>query len=244
MRGSPGPHAVNRHRATLGLDPLVSLTSDTDLSAGATGSGERSGFNKVSALQDIAAVSQYVQDHTELSAAADELTSALTELETDPSILDALKHRQLVGIGLPLVTDATCPLCDHVWRDVEDLRAHLETKLSRSAAAAAIQQRVKQAADRMVRELRRLRALIQAAQPHAVTVGRNSDQATLVDWLTDLASVATTLGTLESTRQQAARLKANGHVCLSVTITAAGQAAPSRLAANDSTFDSNVCSHT
>lgn len=199
-------NAVNRHRAVLGIEPLDSVTSDTDLSAGATGSGDRSGFNKISALQDIAALSRYAQEHTELSAAAEDLTSALTDLEADPTILDALKHRQLVETGLPLITDGACPLCDHVWDNADELRTHLEAKLSRSDAAAKLQRRVKVAADQAVRELRRLSALIQAAQPHAVTVGHNRDQEALIDWLTDISGFEATLGTLESIRQQATRL--------------------------------------
>jgi energy-coupling factor transporter ATP-binding protein EcfA2 len=201
--------AVNKHRATLGLHPLESVTSDTDLSTDATGSSETSAYDKVSALRDIEALSGYVGKHAELSAAAGELAAAVAELESDPTILDALKHRQLIEVGLPLVTDAACPLCDQVWQDAEGLRAHLEAKLARSAAAADLQQRVEQAAERVIGELRRVRALIQTAQPHAVTVGRNTDHAVLSDWSNDLAGFEANLGSLNAIRQQTARLSAD-----------------------------------
>lgn len=198
--------AVNKHRNVLGLDPLQSVTQETDLSAGAAEPGEQSGFNKGSALQDMKALSDYVQDHSELSTAAEDLYSALTELEADPSILDALKHRALLEAGLPLVTDAACPLCDHSWADMQTLRAHLESKLVRSEAAATLQRRVQQAATRVRSQVQRVRGLIQAAQPHAVTVRRNSDQWVLVDWVADLAGFETSMGTLETIREQADRV--------------------------------------
>jgi energy-coupling factor transporter ATP-binding protein EcfA2 len=162
---------VNKHRAILGLDPLASVTPDTDLSAGATGSPAATGFDKASALRDIEALSGYIAEHTEFSEAAYELTAALAELEADPTILDALKHRHLVEVGLPLVTEAACPLCDRTWQDADELRAHLESKLARSAAASDLQLRIEQAAERIVGELRRVRALIQTAQTARSHVG-------------------------------------------------------------------------
>lgn len=76
--------AVNKYRDVLGLDRLESLVSDTDLSAGAADPGEQASFNRASALQDIAALAAFVQDHSELSLAAAELASGLAELEADP----------------------------------------------------------------------------------------------------------------------------------------------------------------
>lgn len=197
---------VNKHRDVLGLDPLKTVTSDSDLSAGAADPGEQSGFNKASALQDVAALAVFVRDHDELSTAATELTSALAELEADPTILDALKHRALIETGLPLVTDAACPLCDHVWDDVQTLRDHLQAKLDRSEAAKTLQVRVQRAAEQVAEQVQRAQALIQAVQPHAVTLGCTSDQTELLNWLTDLAGFKATLNNLETTRAQAARL--------------------------------------
>jgi hypothetical protein len=198
--------AVNKHREVLGIVSLESVTSRTDLSAGVEALAEQSGFNKASALKDIAALSDYLQDHDELSTASEELTSALTELEADPTILEALRHRALIETGLLLVTDAACPLCDHPWDDTQTLRAHLQAKLARSEAAKNLQRRVQQAAERVAQQVQRAQTLIQAAQPHAVTVGRTGDQAALVDWLTDLAGFKANLNNLETMREQATRL--------------------------------------
>ncbi|BBZ06830.1 hypothetical protein MDOR_09990 [Mycolicibacterium doricum] len=201
--------AVNKHRDVLGIERLGLLTSDTDLSVGAGDPEEPSGFNKASALQDIAVLIDYIDDHAELSAAATELTSELAELERDPSVLDALKHRALVEVGLPLVTDAACPLCDQTWDDVETLRNHLREKLARSEAAKFLQQRVERASERVARQVQRVQALIGAAQPHAVRLGLTSDQATLLEWSADLASFNAALTNVETAREQAARLNSD-----------------------------------
>lgn len=201
--------AVNKHRATLGLDLLESVTLDTDVSAGATGSPDVAGYDKISALRDVEALAGYLAEHAELSASAEELTAVLTEIEADPTVLDALKHRDLIEVGLPLVTDAACPLCDHVWEDADELRAHLESKLARSTAAGNLKRRGELAAERVVGELRRVRALIQTAQQHAVKVGGGADHAALLDWSNDLAGFEAQLGGLEAIRQQAGRLSAD-----------------------------------
>lgn len=198
--------AVNGHREVLGIDPLQSLTADIDFFVGAESPAEQFGFNKASALQDISALIEFVREHNELSTAAKELTSALAEVDADPTILDSLKHRALIEAGLPLVSDATCPLCDHPWDDTQALRTHLQAKLTRSEAARALQLRVQQAAERVVQQVKRAQTLIQTAQPHAVTVGHTSEQSVLVNWLTDLAEFNANLGNLEAIREQATRL--------------------------------------
>jgi DNA repair exonuclease SbcCD ATPase subunit len=215
--------SVNKYRNILGLDPLESVTLDTDFSAGATGSSNRTEYNKVSALRDVGALSGYIADHPELSAATDELTTALSELEADPTILDALRHRRLIEVGLPLVTDAACPLCDYVWQSADELRTHLESKLARSAAADDLQQRIEQAAQKIMGELRRARALVQAAQPHAVTVGRGADHAALLDWANDLAGFEANLGSLQEIRRQTTRLSADPLAVPAAVVTALGE---------------------
>ncbi|GFM16396.1 MULTISPECIES: ATP-binding protein [Mycobacteriaceae] len=201
--------AVNQHRQVLGIAPLDSLQPDTDLTVGAQVAGEHSSFNKASALQDVNELSAFATDHPELDNAALDLAQALAELEDDPSILHALTHRELIEAGLPLVTEAACPLCDQPWEDAETLRLHLQGKLSRSEAAKTLERRILLAAARLKGQVQRAEALIRAAQPHALKVGRNDDQAVLVDWLADLAAFAAVLDHLTTIREQATRVGAN-----------------------------------
>jgi len=112
----------------------------------------------------------------------------------------------LVETGLPLVTDGVCPLCDLTWPDAEALRKHLADKLARSEAAAKLQQRIQAAAGEVVGQLRGVRGLIQAAQPHAVTMGQSALQKSFLDWSNDIAAFEAKLGTVESIRQESERL--------------------------------------
>lgn len=198
--------AVNKHRVTLSLDPLTFMNSDTDLSVGASGTPQRAELNKASAIRDLQTLVLYVAEHAELTTAAGALTGALVELEADPSILDALMHRQLVEIGLPLVSEASCPLCDQRWPDADGLRAHLQGKLTRSQAAADLQQRIRQAAGTVAGEMQRARGLLGTAQRHALVVGRTAEHAAFLEWSNELAVVEGGLGTFEGIQQQAARL--------------------------------------
>jgi len=201
--------AVNKQRDVLGLEALTNVTLDTDLSAGAKVDGNQGSFNKASATRDVEAVINYLAEHDHLDEAASELTTGLGELEADPTVLDALKHRQLVETGLPLVTDGVCPLCDLTWPDAEALRKHLADKLARSEAAAKLQQRIQAAAGEVVGQLRGVRGLIQAAQPHAVTMGQSALQKSFLDWSNDIAAFEAKLGTVESIRQESERLTAD-----------------------------------
>ena len=179
---------MNKQRRVLGLAELTTIDPKTDLGAGAKTDSAPKPFNKAAAVRDVEAVSNYLSDRPALDEAASELTTALAELEEDPTVLDALRHRQLVEVGLPLVSDAACPLCDAAWEDAATLREHLNAKLARSEAAARLQQRIQAASGKVTAQLRSLRGLIQTAQPHAVTMGQASLQTALIDWSNDIAA--------------------------------------------------------
>jgi energy-coupling factor transporter ATP-binding protein EcfA2 len=197
---------VNKQRHVLGLNALETVTAETDLSAGTTPESGRNAFNKASAIRDVEALASSLTRHDDLTSAVDELTTALDDLETDPTIVDSLRHRELIQAGIPLVTEAACPLCDLPWPDADHLRAHLRAKLARSEAAASLQQRMQRAAAKVIDALRALRALIQAAQPHAITMETTGLQTDLMTWLGDLAELEAKLASLESIPQQSGRL--------------------------------------
>src|SRR5699024_3374563 len=54
--------------------------------------------------------------------------------------------------------------------------------------------------------LRGVRSLIQAAQPHAVTLGQSALQTSLLDWSNDLAAFEAKLATIDSIRDESQRL--------------------------------------
>lgn len=198
--------AVNKKREVLALEPVSATSLENDLSAGATTDDSQSTFNRASAIRDIEAITSYVIEHKELDTAVSDLNTALTELEADPSVLDALKHRQLVEAGLSLVISTACPLCDLEWPDAASLRQHLNDKLTRSEIAAKLQQRIQTAAGEVTAQLRGVRSLIQAAQPHAVTLGQSALQVSLLNWSNDLAVFEAKLATIDSIRDESERL--------------------------------------
>ena len=196
---------VNQHRDLLGLDSLATITEQTNLNEGVANDAEAS-FNRMSVLRDVTALSEATTKSDGLTKAAEVLAGALTQLEADPSILDALRHRQLVDVGLPLSTDNACPLCDQLWQGEGSLRDHLNAKLARSQAAADLQRTMGTATDKVTDELRTVRGLIEASQRHAVTLDKNALHADLDAWSTDLASLETQLGSVDNARQHLDRL--------------------------------------
>ncbi|MCC6497163.1 MAG: AAA family ATPase [Propionibacteriaceae bacterium] len=194
---------INRYRAVLGLDPLQTLTIDTDLSAGIVSDGGRASFNKRSAVRDAEALTDYLGDHEALSRSVVELLAALSELDADPTLVEALRHRELVELGAPLITGPSCPLCDQLWPSRAALEAHLAEKLERSERAAGIRADIQRSASRTAGELRRVRALIQAVLPHAGAVGNNDLQASLVGWTADISAREAKLATIDCVRQEA-----------------------------------------
>lgn len=198
--------AVNKNREVLGLEALPAITLETDLSVGAKTEDSQSAFNRASAIRDVEAVTTYLAEHEDLDSAASDLGAALTELNADPSVLDSLEHRQLVETGLPLVISTACPLCDLEWPDVASLRQHLNDKLTRSETAAKLQQRIQTAAGKVIGQLRGVRSLIQAVQPHAVTMGQSALQTSLLEWANDLAAFEVKLTTVESIRDESERV--------------------------------------
>lgn len=200
---------INKRREVLGLESLSEITLETDLNAGANTDDSQTAFNRASAIRDIEAITSYLAWHKDLDSAVNDLDTALTELEADPAVLDALKHRQLVETGLPLVTNSACPLCDMEWPDVASLRQHLNDKLVQSETAAKLQQRIQTAVGKVTGELRSVRSLIQAAQPHALMLGQSALQASLLDWSNDLAAFEVRLATIESIREESERITAD-----------------------------------
>jgi energy-coupling factor transporter ATP-binding protein EcfA2 len=197
---------VNRQRLILGLGELGTIDEDTTMMAGAALGAGRTPFNKASALRDVQALEGALATPEHLTAAAEELVAALDDLDADPSLLAALEHRQLVEAGIALTTLAACPLCDLPWPNVESLRAHLDEKLARSESAAALRQRLRKATDAVTEDLRGVRALVRAAQPHALHLGHTALQEQLLTWSEELASFETTLGSSEAATEQRERL--------------------------------------
>jgi energy-coupling factor transporter ATP-binding protein EcfA2 len=200
---------VNEHRAVLGLPALATLNSGANLAEGIGADFRQEAFNKASAIRDIVALLENVTSSSPLPRAAIELTQALEVLEAKPGILDALQHRDLVSAGMPLITDAHCPLCDLAWPDVESLRAHLAQKLALSEEAAYIQDQVLTRAAAVRRASYNLRTSIQAVKPIATSDGVQDLHLRMQAWSDDLVAFEASLISVETALSQQQRLKTN-----------------------------------
>lgn len=119
----------------------------------------------------------------------------IAELSADPTLLEAIKHRQLLDAGIANLSDAHCPLCDHEWDDFESLRAHLNEKLERSKSADELRKRLLAATEAYKVELRKLKTLVDNAQPFAASHGAAELPSLLTTFSTDITAHAQAVGT-------------------------------------------------
>ena len=191
--------AINPHRQTLGLGEITGLVPDTDFTAGTLEASGDGGFNRNSALRDVAALQGAIADLAALSQ--EEVRSVLRDLDTldsDPAILEAITRRSFVEVGLGLVDNADCPLCDSSWEDQEALKTHLRAKLAKADEADALRRRLLDNGAIIADEARRIAALVDAVQPLGERHGLERLGEELGKWSSDLKAFATGLGAVES----------------------------------------------
>ena len=175
--------AVNAQRQVLGLSAIAELAADTVLNAGVAEGGPQPAFNKATAIRDLNALKEAQEDLAALGAdEAKTILADIATLEGDPALLEALRQRSFVERGLSLVGGPRCPLCDIEWEDEEHLRAHLQTKLARSAQAEAVQKRLLDNAAVITGHARRIAALLAPVRAVAASDGPPGFSAELAAW--------------------------------------------------------------
>jgi RecF/RecN/SMC N terminal domain len=204
--------AVNTRRKVLGLDPIDTLTADTELNSGLTEAGKANEFNKQSVLRDLSAVGQAIQDLPTIGAeAAAKILTTLEKFESEPSLLDLLLRRELIEKGLDLVDGPECPLCDSVWDNEEHLRTHLATKLAKSAEAARLKMALVSAGNDLGREIERFVSLLRQARTIAVGLKNTSSQEVIDAWGSDLMQLKGRLVNFDGLLELKPRVKASWH---------------------------------
>jgi RecF/RecN/SMC family protein len=135
--------AVNERRALLKLAPLTDLTSETsikeDVIADESKGPAKDRLSKGISLSELTSYHEYVAEHqnTALRKSKEDALAALTKLTSDPSLLKSFRQKVLLEQGLELIDDEACPLCDTAW-DINKLKAHLQAKMAKAAAATAV----------------------------------------------------------------------------------------------------------
>jgi DNA repair ATPase RecN len=201
--------AINARRETLGLSALTQVTPETDLSTGIASKSASSDISKPTAIREVEDLQSRINDYTPLTAASQQLTAALNDLSTDPTLLLALQHRSLLDAGISLVTEAACPLCDQPWDNIDALKNHLQEKLARSQAAADLETRIKTASTTVVTELRSVADLVKRVQRWAAACGLLEPQHQLNLWDRNLTELAGALSTVEGAANQQGRIASN-----------------------------------
>lgn len=197
---------VNKRRAVIGLNPIDTVTIHSDLLEGSSQADKAAPFDKLGALRDLHALTAAIEHPDQLTAAVGGLDAVLGELAADPDIMISLRHRSLVESGLDLATNATCPLCDLDWPDVESLRTHLQAKLVRSQAADALRHRILGAAAAVASALRAIRDLSRIAYRHTSSSSDLELPHRLQTWTDDLTHLEAELGNLDGIVGQRTRL--------------------------------------
>lgn len=126
--------AVNPKRQALGLPVLEDLTATTSFTdglatAGGTATAQR--VPKAQATADIAAMKAALDalTSTDFAAQCAGLLPGVTELATDPDIVNGVKRESLINTALELYDDESCPVCDKPF-EPEEFTAHLQAKLA------------------------------------------------------------------------------------------------------------------
>ncbi|GAB3608345.1 hypothetical protein GCM10027414_04700 [Humibacter ginsengiterrae] len=190
---------IDARRQTLSLDTLDDLTIDTDLAKGLKAGATQPTFNLVAARREVRELVLAVDETEDLATRQDQLAAAITSATDDPTLLDALKHRQLVEAGLRDLVDATCPLCDREWESVAALKAHLVEKLARSDSAVEVRTRLTTGADQYKQGLKQLKDLVDRVTPVAKSHGNGDLHHHLTTYSDAIANHAQSIGTSTDT---------------------------------------------
>jgi DNA repair exonuclease SbcCD ATPase subunit len=124
---------ANVQRKLLGLAELTELTPQTSFNEGAPEerrAEKKAEIAKAVAMADLDAVATALKtgETPELEKHREDALTALNKLKDDEKALSVARAHGLITMGLDLVSEDACPLCDKPW-DRDELRAHLKAKL-------------------------------------------------------------------------------------------------------------------
>lgn len=124
---------VNGKRKVLGLPALTELTKDTSFKAGVAAAKEaatKTVLPKAVASADLSALQSAIKGGEPAALAANRQSAkgALEKLKEDEKALILARRHGFITMGLDLITEDACPLCDTEWK-ADDLREYLRKKL-------------------------------------------------------------------------------------------------------------------
>lgn len=163
---------INGRRSTIGLTDIDRITPEVDLAIGISSESQRSSFNLIAAKRDVEALQSALEETSALEALQDKLVSAITTIENDSTLLDSLRHQDLLDLGIERISDSHCPLCDYDWGSIEALRTHLGEKAKRSEKAQEVKKGLLNAGQNYKEGLKTQRDKVASVVPVAKSHGQ------------------------------------------------------------------------
>ncbi|MGX1738257.1 AAA family ATPase [Corynebacterium flavescens] len=203
---------LNKRRETLGLSALTELTGDTDVLQGSGEKRKANSLNLDSARRDLATLRSAITQDAAIRAAFGVVQSKIKTFAANPSMMDAIRHRQLLDLGLASVENAACPLCDLPWESKESLEAHIAERIAATEAAQKIRGEVTTAAANYRTVLRGLREQAEQIVPAAREFGSGELPYLLKAWTDSLSVLEGKLDTFEAVTAHDASHSATAHV--------------------------------
>jgi hypothetical protein len=137
--------------------------------------------------------------------------------------MHAVKQRPFIELGLSFVDGPDCPLCDSTWADENVLRAHLKSKLAKSAEAGQLLESLVSNGLVLIKAAIQVSGSVTSVQKIAEAQGDKAFAQLLTEWRTDLDSLRTKLTTADAIIASVERLKAqwlNAPAALSASLDA------------------------
>lgn len=203
---------INKRRETIGLAALTELTVDTDVLQGSGEKRKSNSINLESARRDLATLRRAITEDVEIKTACEELQGKVATFAANPSMMDAIRHRELLDLGLAAVESAACPLCDLAWDSQESLEAHITERISATEAAQKLRGEVTTAAASYRTVLRGLREQAEQIAPSAREFGSEDLPHLLKSWTDSLSVLEGSLGIFEAVTAQDASHSVTAHV--------------------------------
>lgn len=203
---------INKPRETLGLAALAEITIDTDFLQGSAEKRKTAHLNLESARRDLTTLRALISDDTEIKNAYEELQDKVVAFDANPSMMDAIRHRELLDLGLAAIEGASCPLCDQTWGSRESLEAHVTQRIAATETAQTLRDAVIAAASSYQTNLRALREEAERIGPAARELGSGELPHLLKSWIDSLSALEGSLNTLEAVTAEDAVHSATVHV--------------------------------
>lgn len=203
---------INKRRETLGLAVLEELTVETDVLQGSGEKRKTTYLNLESARRDLTALNTAIADDAAIKTAHEELQGKVTAFDATPSMMDAIRHRELLVLGLAAIEGASCPLCDQTWTSRESLEAHVTQRITATETAQTLRDTVIAAASSYQANLRALREKVERIGPSARELGSGELPHLLKSWTDSLSTLEGSLNTFEAVTADDAVHSAIAHV--------------------------------